>query len=192
MKLINAEDCRWREIMCHHIFTLFAKLFFFIKHNFHCCLRRVSNSVFNRLYTFCISCEFRVLLMLQKNKPQNLWLFTRMPTLAQNGVKCKSEKRGVKCEKSDVEYPAIHFSFFAFSDRFCVFCDKRIASVRRIHTIVGKSIDIVNLLVMQPVLCRHVSCNFFCWSTCQADQHFVDFIKECRSTDCSLKVCLST
>ncbi len=38
-----------------------------------------------------------------------------MPTLAGNAA---------KCEKSDSKYPAIHFSLFAFCNRFCVFCDK--------------------------------------------------------------------
>ncbi len=42
----------------------------------------------------------------------------------------KSEKRSAKCEKSDVKYPAIYFSFFAFRDRFRVFCDKCIASLK--------------------------------------------------------------
>ncbi len=46
---------------------------------------------------------------------------------ADHGVKCKSEKRGVNCEKSDAKYPAIHFSFFAFRDRFRIFYDKCIA-----------------------------------------------------------------
>ncbi len=35
----------------------------------------------------------------------------QMPTLAQNA---ESKKKGVKCEKSDAEYSAIHFAFFTF------------------------------------------------------------------------------
>ncbi len=38
-------------------------------------------------------------------------------------------KRSTKREKSDAKYFAIHFSFFAFRDRFHVFCDKCIAGL---------------------------------------------------------------
>ncbi len=62
------------------------------------------------LYTFRISREFRVLLMPRKNKPQNP---LTIRTNADSGAKCKKrKKRGVKCEKSDAKYLAIHFLFF--------------------------------------------------------------------------------
>ncbi len=43
-----------------------------------------------------------------------------MPTMAQNAA---------KCEKSDVKYPVIHFTF---CDCFHVFCDKCTASLIKI------------------------------------------------------------
>ncbi len=74
------------------------------------------------LYTFCISGEFCILLMPQKNKPRNPLSFC---------AKCyemrKVKKRGAKLEKSDTKYDAIHFSFFAFCDHFRIFRDKCIA-----------------------------------------------------------------
>ncbi len=45
---------------------------------------------------------------------------------ANPGVKCKKRKKGCEMGKKWREIPAIHFLFFAFHDRFCVFCDKGI------------------------------------------------------------------
>ncbi len=51
-------------------------------------------TLFGGLYTFHISYEFCVLLMPWKINLEVFWLFARMPTLAQNAVKCKKWKRG--------------------------------------------------------------------------------------------------
>ncbi len=68
--------------------------------------------------------------MLRKNKPQNPLTFR---TNADPGAKCgemwKAKKGDSKREKSDAKYPAIHFLFFAFCDRFHLFCDKSIAGL---------------------------------------------------------------
>ncbi len=41
----------------------------------------------------------------------------------------KAEKGGRNVKKSDARYSATHFLFFAFCDRFRVFCDKCIAGL---------------------------------------------------------------
>ncbi len=62
-----------------------------------------------------------------KNKLRNPLTFHMN---ANPGAKCKKRKNRMKHEKSDAKYPAVDFLFFAFRDRFCVFCDKCIASLR--------------------------------------------------------------
>ncbi len=59
---------------------------------------------------------------------------------------------------------------------------------RCVHTIVDILIDIVVQYVVQPMwtVHQHVSLDFFCRLTCEANQHFVGIIKESQSTDCSL------
>ncbi len=60
------------------------------------CFRKTQQNMEHSLYTFHISCEFRVLLMPQKNKPQN------PPTFCANvdlGTKCKKRKKGRKMQK---------------------------------------------------------------------------------------------
>ncbi len=52
-----------------------------------------------------------------------------MLTLARNA---KGEKGGAKW-KSDAKYRAIHFSFFAFHDCYCAFCDKCIAGLTAVQ-----------------------------------------------------------
>ncbi len=93
-------------------------------------LQNTPQNTKHSLYTFPISCEFRVLLMPQKNKPQILWFFARMPTLAWNAVKCKKRKKGAKREKSDAKYTAVPFSFFTFCDHLRVFRDMCIAGLK--------------------------------------------------------------
>ncbi len=91
------------------------------------------------LYTFRISCGFRVLLMPRKNKPQNplTFLMNGRPwcEMLQN-AKSEKKKGGSKCEKSDAKYPTIHFLFFAFRIHFRLFCDKCVDSL------IGKITDI--------------------------------------------------
>ncbi len=101
---------------------------------FHeCFLRNISRNTKHSLYTFCISCEFLVLLMLWKNKPQSPLSFR---VNADPGAKCKKWKKRRKMRKSGTEYPTIHFSFFVFRAHFLVFCDKCIAGLRRTTLVV--------------------------------------------------------
>ncbi len=81
-------------------------------------LRNTPRNTKHSLYTFHILWELRVLLMPRKNKPQNPLTFRT--TLVWNA---KNEKRGKKREKP-------HNTFFIFRNRFCLFCDKCIASFR--------------------------------------------------------------
>ncbi len=89
-------------------------------------LRNTPQNTKHSLYNFRISREFRVLLMPQKITPRNPMTF---PVNAYPRAKCC--KMGVKCEKSDAKYHAIRFLFFALRDRFHIFCDKCIASLRQ-------------------------------------------------------------
>ncbi len=94
-------------------------------------LRNIPQNTKHSLYTFRISCEFCVLLLLQKNKPQNPLTFRAN---ADPGTKCcemrKVKKGGAKCEEGDAKYLAIQFSFLAFCDHFHIFYDKCIAGFR--------------------------------------------------------------
>ncbi len=76
-----------------------------------------SQNTKHSLYTFRISCEFRVLLMLWKNKPQNHLTFPANADWRKMLRNEKSKTRGAK-------HLVIHFWFFAFRD-------KCIASLRR-------------------------------------------------------------
>ncbi len=100
-------------------------------------------------YIFHISCEFRVLLMPRNSKPWNPLTFRAN---ADPGAK----KRGVKREKSDTKYPAIHFLFFAFHDSFRVFCDKRIAglTVQTLHHVTSGC----SLFWREPYMISMVTC----------------------------------
>ncbi len=80
-------------------------------------------------YTFRISCEFRVLLMPQRNKPRNPVTFR---TNADPGAKCKKRRK-----KSDLKYTAIHILFLAFCDRFGVFHDECITGLKHYSVFVG-------------------------------------------------------
>ncbi len=75
------------------------------------------------LYTFRrISCEFCILLMPRKNKPQNPLTFCANTN---PGTKCcemrKAKKRMQNVKKSDTKYATVHFSFFAFGIIFVYF-----------------------------------------------------------------------
>ncbi len=81
--------------------------------------RKTPRNMKHSLYTFRISCKFRVLLMPQKIKQNPLSLRKRRPWhLAQNG---NSEKRDTKCEKINAKYLATYFLFFTFHDCFAYF-----------------------------------------------------------------------
>ncbi len=102
------------------------------------------------LYTFQISCKFCVLLMLRKIKPQNP-LTSRVN--ADLGAKCcnvKSKRRGAK-------YPAIHFLFFAFRDRFHVFRDKCILGLTIFSFLLTVMMRYVSVKIM-TVLSSYVCC----------------------------------
>ncbi len=60
------------------------------------------------LYTFCISGEYRVLLMMRKNKPWNLWSFLAN---ANPGAKCKKRKKVCEMRKKWREISPYTFCF---------------------------------------------------------------------------------
>ncbi len=88
--------------------------------------RNTPRNTKHSLYTFHISCEFRVLLMPRKNKPRNPLTFR---VNAGTGAKCEKPKKGTR----NAKYPTIHFSFFAFRTNFRVFSDKCIAGLTEKH-----------------------------------------------------------
>ncbi len=65
----------------------------------------------------------------------------------------KSEKRVVKREKSDVKYLALHFSFFAFRDRFRIFCNKCIAGLSLCDAAMNNKICIKNFIFWNFLCC---------------------------------------
>ncbi len=98
-------EIRWGySLFCKAGHTLFV----------FCISRNAPWNMKHLLYTFPISCEFRVLLMPRKNKLRN---YVAFHTNADPGIKCCEmwkAKRSVKCEESDAQHPIIHFSFFTF------------------------------------------------------------------------------
>ncbi len=83
------------------------------------------------LYIFCISCELRVLLMPRKNKPWNPSTFCAN---VDTGTKCEKRKKGCEMWKKWHKIPRFQFFFFAFHNRFCVFCDKCIVDLKERST----------------------------------------------------------
>ncbi len=115
---VSSNTCARRPAI-HFSYFAFRKYF-----------RETPQNTKHSLYTFRVSYEFCVLLMLQKNKPQNSFTFR---TNADPGARCykmQKAKKGVwNAKKVTRKYPTIHFSFFTFCDRFRIFRDKCIASL---------------------------------------------------------------
>ncbi len=116
--------------MLTSIFSLLGRLHTFRILYFTDILRMFSRDIPRNtehpLYTFRISCKFRVLSIPQKNKPQNP---LTSHVNANPGAKCEKQKKGCKMWKSDAKYLAIHFLFFAFCDCFHIFRNKCIADL---------------------------------------------------------------
>ncbi len=92
-------------------------------------------NVKHSLYTFCITCEFCVLLMPQKNKLQNPLTFRVNVNSSAKWCKMqKANKIGTKREKSNAKYPAIHFLFFAFRDKCIASLTRYLTKDRTINT----------------------------------------------------------
>ncbi len=90
---------------------------------FHECFSRNTQwNIKHSLYTFRISCEFRVLLMPQKNKPQNHLSFRAN---ANPGVKCcemqKAKKGAQNVKKVAQNTPLYTFRFLLFPSIFAYF-----------------------------------------------------------------------
>ncbi len=85
---------------------------------------------YETLYTLRISCEFRVLLMSWKNKPQNPSTFR---VNADPGTKWEEQKKGHKTRKKWCEIPRYTFFVFRISQPFSVFRNKCIAGLTAIH-----------------------------------------------------------
>ncbi len=79
-------------------------------------------------YTFHISGQFCVLLMLRKNKPRNPLSFR---TNANHGVKREKRKKGRETQKKWRKIPRYTLSFFAFRVHFRRFCNKCIVGLRK-------------------------------------------------------------
>ncbi len=85
----------------------------FSRFGFHKCFSR--NTQWNTkhsLYTFLISCKFRVLLMSQKNKQQNPLGFRTNANPGKIAVKCKQRKKGRKRRKKWHKIP--RYTLFVF------------------------------------------------------------------------------
>ncbi len=109
--------------------------------------RNTSQNTKQSLYTFRISCKFRVLLTPQQNKPRNPIDFCASDDPV---AKCEKQKRGAKREKRDAKYSAINFSFFAFHNHFLKFCNKCIADLRGFW-LKQRSYTMSPLLVVQMI-----------------------------------------
>ncbi len=101
---------------------LYGWLYTFRIMHFASVFRQTPQNTKNSLYTFYVSCEFRVLLVLRKNEPQNPSSFC-----ANADPGAKSEKKVRETQKKWREIPRYHT--FRFCAHFRIFRDKCIAGL---------------------------------------------------------------
>ncbi len=142
-------------------------------------LRNTPQNMKHSLYTFRISCEFRVLLMPRKNKPRNPLTFRAN---ANPGAKCcemRKAKKGTQNTKKNIQntslytfcssHFAIVFAHFAISDSR----PKKIPNFSHIRTILLSYVSrkyTSKLTFLGPFLTVHtiqlcqltISCSFWC------------------------------
>ncbi len=97
-----------------------------------------------------------------------LWHFAKMPPLAWNGAKRKTEKNNAKCEKNDMNYTTLCLSFFTFCEHFMLFCDKCIASLMKLELTWNGDIYAAMICSQQKLLTILIRVEVFYWfHTCQ-------------------------